>query len=148
MALAAKIRRAPGRIASGAFFLNSGLGKLKADEATAGHLHGMAVGAYPVLGKVEPKLFAKGLAISEIALGGALLLPIIPAGLAGLGLVGFSGALLGMWWRTPGMHEEGSLKPTQQGTAIAKDVWLLAIGSSLVLDAALSESKTTNDDGE
>jgi hypothetical protein len=33
------------------------------------------------------------------------------------------------------MHEEGSLRPTEQGTALAKDVWMLAIGSALVLDA-------------
>jgi peptidoglycan/LPS O-acetylase OafA/YrhL len=33
------------------------------------------------------------------------------------------------------MHEEGSLRPTVQGTALAKDVWTLAIGSALVLDA-------------
>jgi hypothetical protein len=30
------------------------------------------------------------------------------------------------------MHEH--LRPTQQGTAIAKDVWLLGIGAGLVLD--------------
>jgi hypothetical protein len=143
MSLSAKLRRAPGRIVTGAFILNAGIGKLGGDDDTAKAIHGMAAGAYPVLGKIEPKLFLKSLGASEVALGAALLLPIVPAGLAGLGLTGFAGSLLGLWWRTPGMHAEGSLKPTQQGTAIAKDVWMLGIGAGLVVDAALSESRVT-----
>ncbi len=39
------------------------------------------------------------------------------------------------------MHEEGSPRPTQQGTAIAKDVWMLGIGTGLVLDAALDPAR-------
>jgi hypothetical protein len=143
MTLAAKIRRAPLRAATGAFILNAGIGKLSADEGTATALHGMAVGAYPLLGKVPPKPFLRALAISETTLGTALLTPLVPAGLAGLGLTAFSGSLLGMWWRTPGMHEQGSPRPTQQGTTIAKDVWMLGIGTSLVVDAALTESRVT-----
>lgn len=145
MTLAAKLRRAPGRIATGAFILNSGLGKLGGDDDSAKALHGMATGAYPFLEKVPPRTFAKGLAISEIALGGALLLPVVPAGLAGLALTGFSASLLGMWWRTPGMHAEGSPRPTHQGIPIAKDVWMLAIGTGMVVDAALSESPVTGE---
>jgi hypothetical protein len=141
--LSTKLRRAPGRIAAGAFILNAGLGKLKADEATAKGIHGMASGTYPMLKDVEPKKFIKGLAIGEIALGGALLLPIFPAGLVGLGVVGFAGSLLGTYWRTPGMHEAGDPRPTQAGTPIAKDVWLLALGAGLVIDAVLSEAKIT-----
>ncbi len=141
MTLAAKIRRAPLRAVTGAFILNSGLGKLKADEETAKGLHGMAAGAYPMLGKAAPNQFVKALAVGETTLGAALLLPIVPAGLAGLALTGFAGSLLGLWWKTPGMHEEGSLKPTLQGTAIAKDLWMLGIGTSLVLDSALTESR-------
>jgi hypothetical protein len=143
MSLATRLRRAPGRAATGAIILNSGLTKLKADEATAAAVHGMAAGTYPFLAKVEPKQFVKVLAIGEIALGSALLLPIVPAGLVGVGLTGFSGSLLGMWWRTPGMHEAGSLRPTQQGTAIAKDVWMLAIGLGLVADALTHEARIT-----
>lgn len=143
MRLAATLRRAPGRLVTGAFILNSGLGKLGGTEATATALHGMAAGAYPALRTVQPTVFLKAVAVGEIALGSALLLPIVPAGLAGLGLVGFAGGMLGMWWRTPGMHADGSLRPTQQGTAIAKDVWMLGIGAGLVVDAALSESRLT-----
>ena len=142
MSLAAHLRRAPGRIATGAFILNSGLGKLKGDEQTAQAIHGMAVGAYPGLAKIAPKPFLKLLAVSEVALGGALLTPIVPAAVAGAGLTGFSGALLGMWWKTPGMHPAGDPRPTQAGTAVAKDIWMLAIGIGLTLDALLSRDSS------
>jgi hypothetical protein len=146
MSIAAKLRRAPLRAATGAFILNSGLSKLDVEDEHAKGLHGMASGAYPVLEKVPPKPFAKTLAITEITLGGALLAPFVPAGLVGLGLMGFSGALLGTYWRTPGMHGEGHPRPTQQGTPFAKDVWMFGIGTSLVIDAALTESPITGDD--
>ena len=139
MSLAAKMRRAPLRLVTGAYILNSGVTKLGADDDTAKAVHGMATGTFPILGKLQPRTFLK-------VLGGALLLPVVPAGLAGLGLAGFSGALLALYWRTPGMHAEGDPRPTHQGTALSKDVWMFGIGSSLVLDAVLSEAKTTNDD--
>lgn len=135
MSMSAKLRHAPLRLATGAYILNSGIGKLSADEEMAKGLHGAASGAYPQLQSLEPTKFARTLAIAETALGGALLLPIVPARVAGAGLVGFSGALLGMYWRTPGMHEPGSPRPTQQGIAIAKDSWMLGIGASLMLDS-------------
>jgi hypothetical protein len=135
MGIAAMARRLPGRLAAGAFMLNAGAGKWSADEQTAAMLHGMAAGTYPFLARVKPKDFARLLSVSEMALGAALLLPAVPAGLAGAGLTAFSGGLLGMYARTPGMRREGSLRPSQQGTALAKDVWLLAIGLSLTADA-------------
>ena len=67
------LANAPVRIATGAFILNSGLGKLKADEGTAQFLHGAAASTYPVFAGMEPKKFAKLLAVSEIAVGAALL---------------------------------------------------------------------------
>jgi hypothetical protein len=41
---------------------------------------------------------------------------VVPSLVAGAALTAFSGALLGLYLRTPGMHEEGSLLPTPQGT--------------------------------
>jgi uncharacterized membrane protein YphA (DoxX/SURF4 family) len=137
MSLSAKARRASLRAVTGAFVLNSGVGKLSADEDTAKSLHGMAVGTYPVFGQIQPKVFAKGLAVGEIALGAALLLPVVPPLVAGGALAAFSGGLLNMYWHTPGMHEEGSPRPTQQGVPIAKDVWMFGIGTGLVADALL-----------
>lgn len=138
MTLSAKLRRAPTRIAAGAFILNSGIGKLNGGEDTAKAIHGMASGAYPVFEKVEPKLFLRGVGAAEVALGAALLAPVVPATLAGAGLAAFSGSLLGMYWRTPGMHRDGDPRPTQQGTAVAKDSWLFGIGAALMLDAVFS----------
>jgi hypothetical protein len=137
MSLSAKLRRAPQRLASGAYIVNSGVSKLNADEDTAKAMHGMAAGTYPVLAKVQPKLFVKGLAIGEIAVGSVVLLPIVPPVLAGAALVGFSGAVLNMYWRTPGLHEPGDPRPTHQGQPYAKDVWLFGIGTSLIADGLL-----------
>jgi len=135
MSLTAKLRRAPLRISTGAYILNSGLGKFGADDETSKHLHAAASSTIPALAKVDPKKFAKGLAAAEVALGGALLLPIVPVGVAGLGLAAFSGAMLTMYWETPGMHAEGSIRPTVQGSPIAKDVWMAGIATSLLVDA-------------
>ena len=74
------------------------------------------------------------LAVSEIALGTALLVPVVPAALAGTGLTAFSSGLLGLYVRTPGMRKQGSPFPTQQGITLAKDVWLVGIGLGLVFD--------------
>jgi hypothetical protein len=134
MRLTIKASHLPPRIAAGAFILNSGVGKWSADEETAAQLHGFAVGTYPFLAKLKPKDFARLLAGTEIALGAALLVPVIPSALVGAGLTAFSGGLLGLYARTPGMRKDGTPFPTQQGIAIAKDVWMLGIGLGLVID--------------
>ena len=124
------------RIATGAFILNSGLGKRGADEGTAAGLHGFASGTYPFLAKVPPATFAKGLSTAETALGAALLTPFVPTAVAGAALTAFSAGLLGLYLRTPGMTKPGkSVAPTQEGLPIAKDVWMLGIGAGLVLDS-------------
>ena len=96
-----------------------------------------------MLKKLEPTVFTKVLAFSEIGVGAALLLPIIPAGLAGLALIGFSGALVGLYIRTPGVHDK-YLRPNQAGTPRSRRTsGCSAGGIALVVDAALSESPIT-----
>ena len=129
-----KLSHIPPRLATGAFILNAGIGKLSADDTTAGALHGMASGTYPFLSKIEPPKFVRALAIGEIGVGSVLLAPIVPAWLAGGVLAGFSGALLRMYLKTPGMTKEDGIRPTQQGTAISKDVWMFGSGLGLFLD--------------
>lgn len=119
------------RISAGAFILNSGLGKRGADAEAAAGLHGFAAGTYPFLRSVPPEQFAKGLATAEIGLGALLLTPFVPTAVAGAALTAFSGGLLGLYLKTPGMRKPGSLAPTEQGLAIAKDSWLLGIGIGL-----------------
>jgi hypothetical protein len=130
-----RIRRVPLRLVTGAYILNAGLSKKDADADTAERLHGFATTAYPDLKRLRPEQFARLLSTAEIALGTALLTPFVPTGLAGLALAGFSGGLVGLYWRVPGMRKEGDIRPTQQGTPLAKDVWMLGIGVALLLDA-------------
>jgi hypothetical protein len=120
------------RISAGAFILNSGLGKRGADAETAAGIHGFAAGTYPFLKSIPPQQFAKGLATSEIVLGALLLTPFVPTAVAGAALTAFSGGLLGLYLRTPGMRKPGSLAPTEQGLSIAKDSWLFGIGIGLL----------------
>ncbi len=144
MSVASLVRTLPPRLAAGAFILNSGVGKLSADEESAARLHGMAASTYPFLGKMKPQDFARALAIGEIAVGTTLLLPVVPAGLAGLALTAFSGGLLGLYLKTPGMRREGSLRPTQQGVPLAKDAWLVGIGAGLMLDGLTDRVSSTS----
>jgi hypothetical protein len=122
------------RLTSGAFILSSGLTKLRADEQTEQGLHAMATGAYPFLGRMAPHRFTRLLACAEVGLGSALLLPLVPTGLAGAALTAFSAGLVGLYLRTPGTHRKGSPLPTQEGIPLAKDTWLLGIGVGLVSD--------------
>lgn len=131
-----KLHHLPLRLAAGAYVLNSGLSKRNADEETAATLHGMASGAYPMLGDMEPTAFIKQLSTAEIALGAALILPIVPTPLAALGLGAFAGGLVGMYAKTPGLHGEGKdLRPTPAGVAMAKDVWLVGMAASMLIDS-------------
>lgn len=138
MALSTAILRA----VPGAFILNSGIGKLGMDPQTASHMQGMAAQGVPPLGKLTPEQFAKFLSYGEIAVGAALLLPFVPTKVAGLGLAAFSGSMVSMYLRTPGMTEADGVRPTQDGTSLAKDSWLLAIAAALLL----SEGKKTAED--
>jgi uncharacterized membrane protein YphA (DoxX/SURF4 family) len=134
MGLSIKLRQVPPRLAAGAFFLNSGIGKLSADEETAAKLHGFASGTYPFLGKLNARHFTKILAVSEIAIGAMLVVPVVPGIVAGASLTAFAGGTLGLYARTPGLRKPGSLRPTENGTPIAKDSWLVGIGLGLIID--------------
>jgi hypothetical protein len=125
----------PVRVATGAFILNSGLGKRSMPEEGAARLHGFATAAHPEFKSLEPTTFAKLLSTSEIVLGGALLFPAVPSWLAGAGLTAFSLGLMRLYLNGPGLRTEGSLRPSEQGIGIAKDSWLLGIGLALLVDS-------------
>ena len=120
------------RVSAGAFILNSGLGKRNVPAEAAAGMHGFAAGTYPFLKSVPPEQFVKQLSTAEIAIGAALLTPFVPTAVAGALLTGFSGGLLGLYLKTPGMRKEGSLAPTEQGLSLAKDSWLVGIGIGLL----------------
>jgi uncharacterized membrane protein YphA (DoxX/SURF4 family) len=123
----------PGRLVTGAYILHAGLGKWRGSEEQAAGVHGMASGAYPFLRDIPPAKFMRMLAAGEIATGLLLLAPI-PNRLAGLALTIFSGALIAMYLRTPSLHQPGSFWPTQAGTAVSKDIWMVGIGLGLLVD--------------
>ena len=123
----------PARLLPGLFFINSGIGKAGADEETAKGLQSFA-STVPFTDMFEPKTFAKLLSTAEIGIGSALSLPFIPNRLAGAALTAFSTGLITMYLRTPGMTQENSkIRPSEDGTPLAKDFWLLGIGLSLML---------------
>jgi uncharacterized membrane protein YphA (DoxX/SURF4 family) len=129
------LRNLPTRVATGAYILHAGLGKWNVTEERAKGLHGMSAAAFPFLADVPPATFAKVLAAAEIGTGAALLLPFVSNKLAGMALTAFAGGLVTMYLRTPSMHEPGSIWPTQAGTAVSKDVWMLGIGLGLLADS-------------
>lgn len=131
------VSRLPERVATGAYILHSGLQKRNSTPEQAAGIHGMAVGAYPFLAKIKPARFVKLLSTCEIVTGSLLLIPVVPQAVAGAALTVFSGGLVGMYLRTPGLHKAGSVWPTPDGVALSKDVWMLAIGTGLVLDRLL-----------
>lgn len=136
-----KLSHVPLRLATGAFILNSGLGKRNLPPEAAEGLHGMAAGALPPVGNIEPQAFGKALSAGEIGLGVALLTPFVSPVIAGAGLAAFSGGLVTMYLRTPGMTAEGSaVRPSDQGTPLAKDVWMLGAGLSLLIDGLASRA--------
>jgi hypothetical protein len=134
--MATKLWHVPVRLATGAVILDQGLSKLGMDEEHAKWFHERAVIVFPQLEGMDPKDFLQLLTAGEIALGSSLLgIGFVPPGVAGLGLTAFAGCLTRLYLTAPGMRREGSLGPSQQGIALVKDSWMLAIGAALVLDA-------------
>ena len=132
----------PLRLATGAFILNSGINKWTAeDEELHKGVHSMASGAYPQVAQVDPKTFTKALAGAEMGIGAALLAPFVSPAVAGAALTAFSGGLVGLYLRTPSLREPDSLRPNQNGIAIAKDSWMLGIGLALLIDSAMSRAR-------
>jgi uncharacterized membrane protein YphA (DoxX/SURF4 family) len=137
-----KLSHVPLRAVTGAYILHAGLEKWGGDEERAKMIHGMAAGTYPVFESMPPPRFLRLLAAGEIATGAALLSPFVSTAQAGAALTGFSGALLGLYAKTPGMRKPGSVWPTPQGIAVSKDVWMVAIGLALLVDAVTDRKKS------
>jgi hypothetical protein len=136
-----RLSHIPLRLATGAFILNSGLSKRSLAGEAAEGVHQMAASAVPQIAGMAPDTFAKALSGSEMALGVALLLPTVSPRLAGAGLTAFAAGLLRLYWVTPGMRQPNDVRPTQQGNALAKDVWLLGAGLALLVDGVIDGIK-------
>ncbi len=136
-----RLSHIPLRVTTGAFILNSGLGKRGLPEEAAAGIHGMAAGSVPQFQSVPPKTFASALSSGEMALGAALLLPFVSPVVAGAGLTAFGAGLVNLYLKTPGLREPGSVRPTQDGIGIAKDVWLVGIGATLLMDGLVDGAR-------
>ncbi|WP_202879701.1 hypothetical protein [Ornithinimicrobium pratense] len=132
----------PLRVLTGAYILNSGINKLKTGTEEQEQMHGWASGVYPIFKDLKPGEFTKLLAYSEIGLGAALLIPKVPSAVAGAGLAGFGAALTGLYLNTPGMTQDDGIRPTAEGTGLAKDVWLVGAGLTLAMQSFLSGTKS------
>jgi uncharacterized membrane protein YphA (DoxX/SURF4 family) len=136
-------RHLPTRLVTGAYVLHAGIEKWGGSPERAAGMHGMAAGAFPVLGKLAPTTFLRLLAAAEITTGVALLAPVVPNAVAGAPLTAFSAALTAMYLRTPSLHKPRSVWPTPAGIGISKDIWMLAIGLSLLADRAADNGTTS-----
>lgn len=128
----------PIRLTTGAFVLNSGISKLSLSEEEAEGLQQMASNGVPMLADMSPAAFRRFIAFTEIGVGAAQLIPKVPGWLSGSALTAFSAGMLNMYLNTPGMTQEDGVRPTQDGTAVAKDVWMLGAGASMIVDSLLN----------
>jgi hypothetical protein len=129
-----RLTHIPLRLTTGAFILNAGLGKRKLDKDSAARLQAMAARVVPPVSRIDAGKFGRMLSYAEMTLGTALLTPFLPSRLVGIGLGLFSGSLFAMYLKTPGMTLEDGIRPSPQGTVLAKDIWMLGIAAALVLD--------------
>ena len=139
--MATKLWHVPVRLATGAIILDQGLLKLDADEDTAKWLHGQAAVAFPSSPRWSPRSSC-----------GCCRPPRSPSGRRCWGSgssppawpawpSACSGSLTRLYLRAPGTRREGTIAPSQQGITLAKDSWMLAIGTALVLDALFGSGR-------
>lgn len=117
---------------TGAFVLNSGLGKRGMPTETAQGLQAFAATGVPAVTKMSPDAFGKFVAYSEIGIGAALLAPVVSNKLSGAALGVFSAGLMSMYFRNPAMTESDGIRPSQDGMSLSKDIFMLAIAGALV----------------
>ncbi len=129
------------RAVPGAFILNSGIGKLGLDEESAAGLQQMAANGVPFVEEMTPAQFGKFLSYGEIAVGAALLLPFVPTRLAGAALTTFSAGLVANYFSIDSMTQDDGIRPSEDGTAVAKDTWLAAIGLALMFTTGDKKKK-------
>ena len=116
--------------------LNSGVSTFTATDERTKRLQSTVATLVPQVERMDPRTFAKALGAGEVALGTALMLPVVPAAVAGLGLSAFAASLIAT--RRPssnGQHAEAATDTTTQAVPNATEAWMLGSGVSLLLDA-------------
>lgn len=118
---------------SGAYLIQSGLGKKDLPQEAYEGLKGMAASGIPQFGEWDAQTFGKFLWLSEVGIGALLVTPFVNKRLAGAALTVFSAGMLTMYFNNEGMTQSDGIRPSQEGTPLSKDVWLAAIGAALTV---------------
>lgn len=126
------LTKAAFRVIPGAFFLSSGISKLKMDEEASAGLQQFAGTGMPFVEEVPAHQFGPVVGASEAIIGGALLALPIPNRLAGAMLTPFAIGLCSLYFADPANRQEDGITPTEQGMSLAKDSWLVALGLGLM----------------
>ncbi|QGU03969.1 hypothetical protein [Corynebacterium comes] len=134
-----KISTAILRGVSGAFIANSGVGKIGMPAEYSAGIQQMAASGIPAMAKLPSDKFGTLLGYAETGIGAALLAPFVPNKLAGAALTAFSGGLMTMYFANPENTEADGIRPSQEGTSLAKDVFMLAIGLALMAQGGNSK---------
>ena len=135
-----KLRNVPTRLATGAYILHAGWGKWHGNEEQAAGAQGMASGAFPMFNTMNATDFLKMLSVGEMAVGAALLAPVVPP----RDRRGSVDRLRGSAGDHVPAHRQ--LAQARQHLAdsarhrVSKDVWMLAIGLGLILDEIRSRT--------
>jgi len=117
---------------TGAFITNTGVGKIGMPAEHSAGIQQAAASGIPALAKLPSDKFGSWLGWAETAIGATLLAPFVPNRVAGAALTTFSGGLLSMYFRNPENTEADGIRPSQEGMGLSKDVFMLAIGLSLL----------------
>ena len=118
---------------TGAFIANPGTGKIGMSAEHSAGIQQVAASGILALTSLPSDKFGTWLGSAETAIGASLLAPFVPDKLAGAALAAFSGGLLSMYFRDPANTEADGIRPSQQGMALSKDVFMLAIGLALMV---------------
>ena len=127
-----KISDAILRGVTGAFVTNTGVGKIGMPAEFSAGVQQAAASGIPALAKLPSDKFGTWLGYAETAVGATLLAPFVSNKVAGAALTAFSGGLLSMYFRNPENTESDGIRPSQEGMALSKDVFMLAIGLALM----------------
>ncbi|WP_420098284.1 DoxX family membrane protein [Corynebacterium sp.] len=120
------------RSLSGAYFLQSGIGKLKMPTEAAAGLQQFAATGVPQVAKLDPDTFSKVVSYSEIGVGASLLTPFVSNRLAGLALGAINTGFLSIYFRNEQMTRKDGIRPSEAGTGLSKDLFIAAIAGALI----------------
>lgn len=126
---------------SGAYILQSGVGKLGMPTEAAAGVQEFAATGVPAVKKMSPDTFGKFLSYSEVGIGAALLAPFVPTRIAGAAMGAFTAGLLAIYFRNEAMTQDDGIRPSEAGTGLSKDLFMAAISAALITSPSEQKNK-------